>query len=85
MSIEDILRFNNARLGDGTSIDSPEDRIMVDFDPQTAPEDKEKFYMRVRSKIIAQSIEGFVDQESWNILMSKKEKFSWTDSCGDVL
>ena len=33
LSIEDVLRFKNAHLGDRNSTDPPENRIMVDLDP----------------------------------------------------
>ena len=81
--IDDVLRLNNAYLGDGTHSLPNANRIMPDLDPANDADDKKKFYLRVRSQMIAQGIEGIIDSNSWTELMNKKKYFTWHAASGD--
>ena len=56
---------------------------MPDLDPANDNDDKKKFYLRVRSQMIAQGVEGIIDSDSWTELMNKKRHFTWCTSTGD--
>ena len=79
-----MLQYNNAYLGDGTLSVPPQNRVLPDLDPANVASDREKFYKRVRSKIIALHIEGFLTKDAWSDILTDKDKFAWCDSNGDV-
>ena len=59
---QDILVFNNTCLGDGQNEAPPANRILPDLDPANDPAHKARFYDRARSQMIAQAIQGRLDQ-----------------------
>ena len=83
ITINNVLRFNNTYLGNGTHELPNADRVLPDLDPASNDDDKVKFYLRVRSQMIAQGVEGIIDSDSWTELMNKKKHFTWYTSTGD--
>ena len=80
----DILYFNNTYLRNGLSEALPSNWIMSTLVPTTNADNKTKFFNRVRSKIIAQVLQGVFDQTLWNKIMTMKDRFSWTDANSDT-
>ena len=82
---DNILRYNNTYLGNGNLEAHQADRLMPDLIPSKNPDDKKKFYLRVKSQIICHRLLGVFDQASINRLMTQKAAFTWFDSNGDTM
>ena len=61
---ENILAFNNKYLGYSQNEAPPTNRRLPDLDPANDPTHKAHFYDRARSQMIAQAIQGRLDQTS---------------------
>ena len=66
--------------------DFPDDCQMKveDISPTSREADKEVFFKRVKSQMIAKRIKGSITEASWKSLMNKKKHFKWTKSNGDI-
>ena len=81
---DNVLAFNNTYLGNGLLEPPPAEQLLLDLAPATDAAHKQQFYKRVRSQMIAQAIQGRLDQASLNKLMTVKKFFAWHDSNGDM-
>ncbi len=81
--LDDVKREAHARfatkLGDGIAIPPPPYKA-TDNDPASNDPDKEVFYARVNSPIVATSIKNCLTVAGWDDLMQRKEEFSFLDS-----
>ena len=57
--------------------------LLPDLDPANNADDKRKFFMRVRSQMIVQALEGILVPESWIQLMIQKKVFIQYTSTGN--
>ena len=57
-----MLAFNNIYLGNKLLESPPTDKFLLDLNLSTDAVRKQRFYNRARSKMIAQAIQGRMDQ-----------------------
>ena len=66
-----------------SSINVPSPLAIENTQPNVNEAHKDLFYKRIRSKIIAKTIEGRITKASWTNLMTRKNLFAWRTPIGD--
>ena len=76
LTIDNIQACSNTYLGNGASEAPPDNKMLLDLNPETDENDKRMFYKRVRSQMKFQHLFGRLDQASINKLMIMKKKLT---------
>ena len=61
----------------------PNDHVICDLDAASDQDDKKTFFRRVKSRMIAKRIKGYLKLSDWNTLKNQADKFTWTSAEGD--
>ena len=82
LTVEDIQRQSLIYLADNTTLDVPLDKVCCPLLPNVIGRDKIKFYLKVRSKMIAKVINGHFTIASLTNLRNSSDKYRWKDANG---